>query len=222
MRALALMWVVLLVVGCDDGAGGYPIDVEGPRGRALLPGPWPVRVLTDGPAPTLYFAVDDGGFTTLPLGASGGGLFEGTLPAQPEGARLRYYVQVEGRAEPPGGAAAPFAAVVQAVAAAAPDAGPSGPCGLAFRHPVDGQALDRRDDGAPQAGLQLTVVVRSNLPDGTAARLEVEGVGYAGAAGGGVVAFEGVTMPPGEVALTADAVAPGGEPCAATITVTVR
>ena len=31
-----------------------------------------------------------------------------------------------------------------------------------------------------------------------------------------------VTMPPGEVALTADAVAPGGEPCAATITVTVR
>lgn len=222
MRALALAWVVVLGVGCDEGAGGRPIDVEGPRGRALLPGPWPVRVLTDGPAPTLYFAVDEGAFVALPLGASGGGLFEGALPAQAEGARLRYYVQVDDLTEPPRGATAPFAAQVVAPTAAAPDAGPGGPCALDFRHPVDGQVLDARDDGAPQAGLQLTVVVRSNLPDGTAARLEVEGVGYAGAAGGGVVAFEGVTMPPGEVELEADAVAPGGEPCAATITVTVR
>ncbi len=222
MRALALMGLVLLAVGCDDDAGGYPIDVEGPRGRAPLPGPWPVRVLTDGPVPTLYFAVDDGGFTPLPLGASGGGLFEGALPAQPAGVRLRYYVQVGDRAEPPRGSAGPFAAVVAAVAERPADAGPAGACALAFRHPVDGQVLDARDDGAPQAGLQLTVVVRSNLPDGTAARLEVEGAGYAGAAGGGVVAFEGVTMPPGEVALAVDAVAPGGEPCAASITVTVR
>lgn len=222
MRALALVWVVISSVGCGDDAGGRPIDVEGPRGRAPWPGPWPVRVLTDGPAPTLYFAVDAGGFSVLPLGATGGGLFEGSLPAQPKGARLRYYVQVDGRSEPPEGAAAPFAADVVAPGVDAPDAGVSGPCALSFRHPVAKQVLDARDDGAPQAGLQLTVVVRSNLPEGTPARLEVEGVGYAGTAGGGVVAFEGVTMPLGEVALQADAVAPGGEPCAATITVTVR
>jgi hypothetical protein len=187
------------------------IDVEGPRGWVEGPGPWALQVLTDGPAPTLQLDPGDGAFRALPLGAQGDGLYVGEIPDRPVGTSLRYYAELQGDVTP--SASRPWQVlVVPALEAPLPPPAP-GRCALRFRWPLAGAAVDRRADSAPQSGLQLVVVVDTNLPDGAAARLLVEGVGYAGRAGSGVVAFEAVTLPEGDVELVVDAAVAGGAPC---------
>lgn len=205
----------IVCAACDDADTPYIIDLEGPHGRALAPGPWPVAVLASDDTPQLMWAVDDGPFEPLELRADGD-RFVGALPDQPLGTTLRYFARVADDIEP----ANPRTAEV-VVPAAPPDmAVDPGRCALAFRHPRDRAELTPADDdSAPQAGLQLTVVVETNLADGVAARLTVGGVRYSGESGAGAIAFDDVTLAAGEQTLMADAVAPGGQPCEATITV---
>jgi len=203
-----------LCAACDDATAPRIIDLEGPHGLAETPGPWPVAVLARGGTPAVMWATDDGDFTPLELRVDGD-RHVGRLPDQPAGTTLRYFARVEDDVEPE---QPRTARVVDP--APPPDMEPApGRCALAFRRPRQGDVLTFDDDAAPQAGLQLTVVVSTNLADGVPARLRVGGVGYAGSAGAGVVAFEGVSLRDGEQTLEVDAVAAGGEPCGAVVIV---
>ena len=207
--------LALLASACDDDVSPRIIDLEGPHGRARAPGPWPVAVLARGGTPQVMWATDDADFAPLELQPDGD-RHVGRLPDQPVGTVLRYFARVEDDVEP----RVPRTAVV--VPRETPvDAGvPPGRCALAFRRPRDGDVLTLADDDAePQAGLQTTVIVETNLADGVAARLRAGGVGYAGETGGGVVAFDAVSLRDGDQTLEVDAVAAGGEPCARSITV---
>lgn len=233
LPALLLAWLALSA--CAEDARRVLVDLEGPRGTVTAPGPWGVAVLTDGTMPRLWVAVDEGAFTEAALEAIGGGQFRGALPAAPVGTVLGYYTTAGGEALPPTGAEGPRRVTVVAPPLPITDAGPPGECTLRFRRPRDGDRLsEATDDGAPQAGLQITVQVEADLPPGHAVRLRLDDVGHAGRVGEGLgegagqgfgpglVAFEAVTLPPGERTLIADAIPPGGgAPCTATITVTV-
>jgi hypothetical protein len=208
----ALLFVVLC--GCDDDAQPYIVDLEGPHGRAVAPGPWPVEVLASDGRPQILWAIDDGDFAPLELQLDTD-RYRGELPDQPLGTTLRYFARVADDVEP----ANPRTAEVVEPRAEPDSAAPPGPCALAFRRPRDGDALTLSDDAAPQAGLQLTVVLETNLADGVAARLRLDGVGYSGATGAGVLAFEDVNFRDGEQTLTVTAVAAGGAPCERSIMV---
>ncbi|MCB9528762.1 MAG: hypothetical protein R3F65_02235 [bacterium] len=217
-RLLALALVAALTA-CADDDGRVLIDLEGPRGTATAPGPWGVAVLTDGTRPRLWIGGEAGDLSEAPLAAIGGGQFTGVLPTAPVGAVLRYAVTAAGESLPPDG---PRRVTVVAPPMPEADAGPPPTCRLAFRRPRDGDRLsEAADDGAPQAGLQVTVQVEAELPEGHPVRLRIGDDGHAGAVGQGLAAFAAVTLPLGEVTLVADAVPTGGEPCEATITVTV-
>lgn len=224
--ALACAVTAGVALGCADDLGRVLVDLEGPRGEVEAPGPWGVAVLTDGTAPTLFAARDGGGaaagFEVVPLDAIGGGQFVGALPAAPVGAVIRYYAEAGGDALPPGGADAPRRVEVIARRVIA-DAAPPGTCALRFTRPADGARLSAaQDDNAPQAGVQITARVETDLPGGHAVRLRVGDVGYAGVVEQGVVAFAPVTLPAGEVTLVVDAVPPGGGmPCEAAVMVVV-
>lgn len=218
-RLLALALLAGLAACADDDARAL-IDLEGPRGTATAPGPWGIAVLTDGTTPRLWIGGDAGDLTEAPLAAIGGGQFTGALPAAPVGSVLRYAVTAADETLPPDG---PRRVTVVAPPRPEADAGPPATCRLAFRRPRDGDRLaEATDDGAPQAGLQLTVQVDAELPDGHPVRLRIGDAGHAGTVGQGLAAFAAVTLPPGEVTLVADAVPAGGEPCEAAITVTVE
>ncbi len=206
--------LALLAFACDDEASPRIIDLEGPHGRAEAPGPWPVAVLASGGTPQVMWAIDDAEFEPLELRADGD-RYVGRLPDQPVGTVLRYFARVEDDVEPT------LPRTAEVVASEAPaDAGiPPGRCALVFRRPKDGDVLTLDDDAEPQAGLQTTVIVETNLADGVPARLRAGGVGYAGETGAGVVAFDAVALRDGEQRLEVDAVAAGGEPCALAITV---
>lgn len=224
-RGAAAVWLcVLALAACADDPGPRVLDLEGPRGRAVAPGPWLVEVLVSEGAPVVWLAIDDGPFERLPLVDRGAGRFAGLVPGAPVGTALRYYAQIGDALEPETAPAVPRTARVVALATE-PDAAPTPPpCALRFRRPLAGDRLrPPEDDGAPQAGLQITVVVETSLPDGAPVRLLVqEEEGAAAEAEGGVVAFEAVTLPPGAVRLTAEATPRGGEPCAAEVTVSVE
>lgn len=207
--------LALLSLACDDDAAPRIVDLEGPHGRAEAPGPWPVAVLALRGTPQLMWATDDGEFAPLELRADGD-RHVGHLPDQPVGTVLRYFARAGDDVEP----TVPRTAEVVAPEAT-PDAGvPPGRCALVFRRPRDGDVLTlAEDDAEPQAGLQTTVIVETNLADGVPARLRAGGIGYAGETGAGVVAFDGVSLRDGEQTLEVDAVAAGGEPCALAITV---
>ena len=231
--ALLLAWLALSA--CAEDPRRVLVDLEGPRGTVTAPGPWGVAVLTDGTTPRLWVAVDEGAFSETALEAIGGGQFVGALPAAPVGTVLGYYSTAGDEALPPAGAEGPRRVTVVAAALPIADAGPPGECTLRFRRPREGDRLsEATDDGAPQAGLQVTVQVETDLPPGHAVRLRLDDVGHAGRVGqgfgpgleeelgAGIVAFEAVTLPPGERTLIADAIPPGGgEACTAAITVTV-
>jgi hypothetical protein len=211
VRALPL----LLLLACDDPAP-LVIDLDGPRGTVNAPGPWPVRVFAGGEPATLRVAVGAGDFTSVALALDAQGGYVGRLPDAPVGSVLRYYAVVAGRSEPDPERARQVEVRPTGVLA---DPAPPAACRLAFRWPTDGLILDSSDDGAPQAGVQITVVVDTNLVDGTAARLDVGGRGYSAAAGAGVLGFSGVTLPEGRVALVVEATPAGGRPCDAAIEV---
>lgn len=219
-RALAGALLVVGVAACADDLGRVLVDLEGPRGEVEAPGPWGVAVLTDGTTPTLWIARDDAPFETAPLDAIGGGQFVGALPAAPVGAVIRYYATAAADALPPGGADAPRRVTVVARPLTV-DAAPPATCALRFTRPTDGARLSAADDdNAPQAGVQITVRVETDLPGGHAVRLRNGETGYAGVVEQGVVAFAPVTLAPGEATLIADAIAPGdGLPCEAAVTV---
>ncbi len=214
MVAVRFALVLALLCGCDDDAEPYIVDLQGPHGRAVAPGPWPVEVLASDGTPQVMWAIDEGEFTPLELQPDGD-LYRGELPDQPLGTTLRYFARVGDDVEPSNPRTAKVVEPAQAVDMAVA----RGPCALAFRRPRDGDALTLSDDAAPQAGLQLTVVVETNLPNGVAARLRLEGVGYTGESGAGVLAFEDVNFLDGEQTLTVTAVAAGGAPCEQAITV---
>ncbi len=152
----------------------------------------------------------------MPLAMDADGASFGLLPDAPPGSVLRYHATVGGRNEPAPG----HARRVEVRPPRAPvDPAPPSACRLAFRWPTNGLTLDAQDDAAPQAGVQVTVVVDTNLADGAAARLDVGGRGYSNVAGAGVVGFAGVTLPAGMVALVAEATPIGGIPCQAVIEV---
>jgi len=181
-----------------------------------------MTVLTDGTLAQAFVAVEPAPLAPLPLVEVVGGRFEGIVPDQPVGAVILYYARAGDETLPAAGAAQPHRFEVVA-RSEAPDAAPvAAGCALRFRRPLDGERLAMADDAAPQAGLQLTVVVETNLPDGVVASLRAGEVGYAGRAGAGVVAFEAVTFPAGGVRLRAEGRAPGGRPCAAEISVRVE
>jgi len=216
--ALGLCAALLLgAAGCDDVAPRVLLDLEGPRGEAEAPGPWTIAILTDGTVPRLFIAVDEDGFSTRPVTAAGAGQFVGVVPPLPVGTSIRYYAEAGGETAP---AAGPR--VVEIVAPRGPEPDASvGRCGLSFRAPLDGQQLrEGVDDTAPQSGLQFTVIVDTDLPDGHPLRLEVETMGYADVVGVGQVGFRDVTMPTGEVRLRAHGRRDGGT-CEAEITVFV-
>lgn len=217
---LAACLATLAGVGCDDAGDAARLDLDAPQGRATAPGPW--RVLVFGSAaPQVFARVDDGTFEPVALGRVGDG-WAGRLPDAPVGSTVGYYARAGAVQVPATGEAAPRTFVVQP-ATAAPVAPPA-PCQLAFRWPIDGLQITDLADGAPQVGVQLVVVVSTNLADGAAARLGVQVDGaevasYSGVAGAGVVAFDAVTVPAGESALIAEATVPGADACAAQIRV---
>lgn len=214
MRFVAAL--LLCLAGCADDTPARLLDLEGPEGRVPAPGPWAVEVLARTDALELRAQVGEGAFGAVPLTRAGDGRFVGQLGDQRVGTRVRYFVTGRGERLPEEGVRA-FEVVATG---AGPDAAPaSGGCALAFRTPRDGARLGPDDDAAPQAGLQLTVVVETNLDDGTPVRLDVDGTGYAGEARGGVVAFGDVAFGPGLHVLTAEGRRPGGPPCAAAIRV---
>jgi len=213
------LWAALLfgAAGCDDAASRVLLDLEGPRGEVEAPGPWTIAILTDGTDPQLFVAVDDDGFAPRPVTAVGAGQFVGVVPPLPVGTIFRYYAEAGGETYPGDG---PRNVEVVAPRGPTPDAGVGG-CSVSFRVPVDGQRLSEdADDTAPQSGLQFTVIVDTDLPDGHPLRLEVETTGYADVVGVGQVGFRDVTMPPGEVRLRAHG-RRDGAPCEAEITVFV-
>jgi hypothetical protein len=217
LAAAPLLGLALLCpAGCADDTSARLLDLEGPEGRTPAPGPWPVRALARAGEVELHVQAGDGGVGAVPLSAEGGDRFAGLIDDQPPGTRVRYYATAAGERLPPEGA---YVFEVVAPAAGADAGATPGDCALAFRAPRDGARLGPEDDAAPQAGLQLTVVVETNLDDGTPARLDVDGAGHAGVAGGGVVAFADVTLAPGPHVLTAEGRRPGGPPCAAAIRV---
>ena len=213
--------LLVLLVACGDGQSPpRVVDLEGPHGFALAPGPWPVAVLVSDGEPEVMWAVGDDPLSPLAL-TPRGDRYLGMIPDLPLGSVVRYYARVEDDLEPPGAPDLPRRAVV-VPSEAQPDAGVGpGGCRLVFRRPVEGAVLGPEDDGAPQAGLQVTVVLTANLDDGMATRLTVGSQAYAGAAGSGVVAFPGVTLEEGPRLLVADAARAGGEPCSAEIRVRV-
>ena len=162
------------------------------------PGPWTVAILTDGTVPTLFVAIDDAGFTTVPVTAATGGQFLGVVPPLPVGSVFRYYVEGGGETLPVG---EPHAVEVVRARGAAADGG-AAMCSVSFRAPLEGQRLRPEvDDSAPEDGLQFTVIVETDLPDGHPLRLDVGTVGYADVVGVGQVGFRNVTLPPGGVVL---------------------
>lgn len=215
--ALIALW------GCAEPTPA-PIDLDGPRGRATAPGPWPVRVFSRDAPGRIAVRVDDGPLVDVPLVETADGGRAGLLPDAPIGAELRYFAEVDGRFEPASGAAQPR--VVEVVPVRPPVPPARGGCRLSFRWPIADLRLTAALDAAPQFGLQLTVIVDTSLADGEAARLTVTdetvgdgGVGYSGVAGSGVIGFDAVTLPAGVVTLTAAATPPGGDDCTATIRV---
>ncbi len=217
--------LLLLLAGCaDPQPDPRVIDLDGPHGRAEAPGPWPVTVVAAEVAPEIWWAADDGAYERLDLNrVSSDHAYAGFLPDQQPGTTLRYYARAGGDLEPPGAPEVARTAEVVVEAPAADAGRPPRGCALSFRRPVDGQRVGLLDDGAPQAGIQLTVVLAADLPDGATARLRVDDTnGYAGVAGAGVVAFEGVDLSPGERVLRVDALVPGGAPCEASATVRVE
>ncbi len=194
------------------------IDLEGPRGVAVAPGPWPVGVQTEGPEPRLEVVID-GVVSAVPLSDEGLGRYVGLLPDAPLGARFTYQALLDDSAEPP----SPRGVEVVAEAPLSDAGVVAQPCTMSFQRPLEGAVLGADDDSAPQAGLQLRVVVETNLPAGTPARLLVDGErGYAGLAGAGVVAFVNVDVEEGEHRLLADAWPAGGRRCGVGITLRVE
>lgn len=246
--ALLSVAIAAAVVGCDDEADGRLIlDVEGPRGVVEAPGPWLVRALTARPAAgTLYYLVDgEGALRQAPLiqapETSEPILQRGIEPLE-VGASVWWFVEIAGERVPPcvsqrlpapgdGPLAEGLAEEMMAGCAAMrvvapraperPDAGPGG-CSVAFLRPLDGQALGEEDDGAAQAGFQVTVQVRTDLEEGSPVVLAVDGV-EAGVSvvGTGEGAFRPVDVEPGRRVLTATGQPPFGEPCQAEIIIDV-
>lgn len=216
-----LRWLpLLLLFACDDAEYQPRLDLDGPQGQAVAPGPWRVQVFAES-TPSVFARVDEGAFEAVPLSQTRDG-WAGLLPSVPVGGRVSYYTRSGGALLPPEGEAQPRAFSV--VAAGPGPVAPPLPCTLSFRWPVEGLEITPLADGAPQAGIQLIVVVDTNLADGFAARLGVvvddeEVDSYSGVAGIGVVAFDAVTIPEGTVELIAEATVPGGDACAARIKV---
>lgn len=215
-------WIpcLVLLLACDDADYAPRLDLDGPQGVAIAPGPWRLQIFAEG-TPAAFARVDDGAFAPVVLAPVGDG-WAGLLPAAPVGARVSYFARDGAALEPPEGERQPRSFTVAATAPG--PVAPPAPCRLAFRWPIDGLEVTALADGAPQAGIQLVVVVDSNLADGQAARLGVvvdgdEVESYSGAAGAGVVAFDAVTIPEGEIALIAEATVAGGDACAARVTV---
>lgn len=209
------------LAGCDDPTARVLFDLEGPQGQADAPGPWTLAALTDGTEPVFFFALDDDEFIALPTRQVGDGQFVTVVQPLPVGARFRYYVEAGGETLP---ADAPRRVEVVSAALTANDAG-LGRCSLSFRTPRDGQTLrEELDDSAPQHGLQFTVIVETDLPDGHAVRLDVssEGttVGYADVAGAAQVGFRDVSLPVGQVRLRAQGRRDGAQ-CEAVIDLVV-
>jgi hypothetical protein len=203
--------------GCDEDSGRVLFDLEGPRGQVEVPGPWTVAVLTDGTRPALLVAVDDGEFAARSVAEAGRGHYVGTIDALPVGAFFHYYAKAGAESLPVG---SPRTVEVVAPRAPSADAG-VGRCTLTFRYPrADQRLTERSDDSAPQAGLQVTVILETDLPDGHPVRLEVEGTAYAEIAGAGQVGFRDVTLASGEVRLRADGRRQGGD-CVSEVTVFV-
>lgn len=219
-RARRLLMLAALLVGCADDTGLRLLDLEGPVGQVVSPGPWALVVLTDGVVPQVVARVDEGPELTLPLEALGAGQFGGLLPTAPVGAFVSYRAIA-------GDETLPLAGPRRVEVIARPIEiveDPPSDCLLAFRRPLAGQRLTLAEhDSAPQAGLQLTVLLETDLPGGHPVRLLVDDVGYAGVAGGGRVAFGAVTLPPGERILRADTYAPNaGRMCSVEIGVEVE
>lgn len=218
MPLIRLLGCAALSLSACDHTTPAPIDLDGPRGQVQAPGPWPVRVFVSDATAEILAAVDDGPFVPVGLARTTDEGQLGLLPDAPVGSTVRYYARVGSRTEPSGGAVAARQLRVVPVRAPA-DPAPPGACRLSFRWPTDGLRLSAADDDAPQAGVQITVILETNLVDAAPARLDVEGRGYSGQAGAGVVAFANVTVPQGGVELVAEATPDGGTPCRARIRV---
>ena len=189
---IALALLVLSSNGCDLDAPVDPFDLEGPQGRVLGPGPWTVAVLTDGRAPRLSYSLNNEAFDALPLVDVGGDQYIGMLPARMPGESFRYYAVVGSHSMPPGGAAG--ARVVDVLSAIESAAVSDRPCRLDFLRP-DVDRFAEAVDSAPQAGIQQSFVLTTNLDDGHPVRLRVAGTGYASQVRAGFVAFLDVTLP---------------------------
>ncbi len=200
---------------CADEPVRRLVDVDGPRGLAVRPGPWPVHAVTHGASATLSHATGDAGLVSTTLIKTDGGTVEAPLPDVPHGAAVRYYVEA-------GGERLPATGEYHFVAQDPSDGGlvdPSPQCVVRFAYPEADAVFSIADDSRPEAGLQIIPQVITNLVDGSAGRLLVGEVGYASVAAGGLFAFGPVTLPPGQTVLALDARAANGGSCRTEISV---
>ncbi|MCB9547112.1 MAG: hypothetical protein H6706_14865 [Myxococcales bacterium] len=215
-------WSLLLgafgLAACDDAPrAAVALDLDGPRGAVEAPGPWTIHAFTSDDRPvTLWAAVDDAPLAALGTGTDPAGGVWALLPAAPPGAVIRYYAAAGALREPAEGERH---VTVRAPREIEPPTPPPMTCSLAFRFPVDGLQLAQRDDDAPQAGVQITALLQTDLPDGAPARLVAGDRGYAASAAGGRLVFGGIDVPRGTLALVAEATPRGGTPCRAEVTV---
>lgn len=220
MRCFTLLLAVACWACADDPAARV-IDLEGPRGQMTAPGPWRVAVVSRGAAPQLYVAVDDAAFAPVAL-APEAGVWWGSLPDAPVGAVVAYYATAGDDVVPQGAPARPRRVEVVPVVTPPPPPEPRG-CTVRFVQPTDGAALGPRDDAAPQAGLQLTVVVETDAPDSSVVRLRVNEAPTRMVAEvvAGRAAFTTVTLPAGRLRLAVEAAGLEGARCGAEATVSV-
>ena len=104
---------------------------------------------------------------------------------------------------------------------AGPDAGPL-PCEITITRPADGAILTAEDDGAAQAGFQITVQATTDLEAGSPAVLAIDGVSVdTSAISAGEAGFRPVTVAPGARVVSVSGRRPFGVACEDAIRVQV-